>query len=355
MKARIIEGLDGLGALGTAWATLEQNAFLPMQHFIWSQAGAAAFTRDGELRLLVLEEGDDVAAIAPLVQRKERHCLEFLAMEEFFEPTDVLCGRSEAMPALAKALVDLKIPLRLRRLPADSPLPEALAKAFRGRGALVCRPDDGWPWVSLNSKWEEPENQLKAGRRSDFRRAQRKANEMGDVTTDIVTPTLETLPALLEEALKVEAASWKGETGSALALDKKRGTFYHQYAAAACGKGIFRLCFLRIGGETAAMQIAVESGGSLWLLKIGYDNKFARCSPGNLLMRESLRYAAKRGLQSLEFLGAVEPWIRVWTDLERPCVAVRGYPWGWRGGAALATDLAKSITQKILRLEKTTK
>jgi len=226
------------------------------------------------------------------------------------------------------ALVDLKVPLCFRRIPADSPLSEALAKAYRGRGVFVRRPDGGWPGIALDSRWVEPENQLNAGRRSDFRRAVRIASEMGPVSSEIVTPTPSTLRPLLEEAFAVEAAGWKGETKTAMALDPLRGPFYRQYATAACEKGILRLAFLRIGREIAAMQLAVECIGGFWLHKIGFDKRFARCSPGNLLLRETIRDAAMRGLASFEFLGTIEPWVQVWTRQERPCVVLRGYPLG---------------------------
>ncbi len=47
-----------------------------------------------------------------------------------------------------------------------------------------------------------------------------------------------------------------------------------------------RIAFLRIAGRPVAMQIAVERAQRLWLLKIGYDEEYARCSPGQLLMLE---------------------------------------------------------------------
>ena len=66
------------------------------------------------------------------------------------------------------------------------------------------------------------------------------------------------------------------------------------------------------------MQLAVECGERFWLLKIGYDEEFARCSPGVLLMLHTVRYAATRGLKSYELLGRVEPWTRVWARSRVP-------------------------------------
>ncbi|MFI4989047.1 MAG: GNAT family N-acetyltransferase, partial [Alphaproteobacteria bacterium] len=77
-----------------------------------------------------------------------------------------------------------------------------------------------------------------------------------------------------------------------------------------------------------------------WLLKIGFAAEFARCSPGILLTVETIRYAARAGLRSYEFLGEVEPWISAWTPLTHPCVSFRAYPFNARGIAAFLASAA---------------
>jgi CelD/BcsL family acetyltransferase involved in cellulose biosynthesis len=151
------------------------------------------------------------------------------------------------------------------------------------------------------------------------------------------------VPALLEEAYRIEAGSWKGRDGTALQIDKRLGEFYRKYATAMAERGELRVCFLRIGGQPAAMQIAVITGNRFWLLKIGYSDDYAKCSPGILLMVETIRAAASAGLRSYEFLGAAETWIRNWTPLEHACVSFRAYPLTIGGIAALARDAAPAI------------
>ncbi len=349
MKSRIIDGLDDVNAMSAAWGRLEVRATLPMQHFIWARACASSLTREGELRIVVIEDGSEVKAIAPLVHRKGSSCLEMLGVSALYEPTDMIWAEHAALDSLATALVDLKIPLFLRRIPADSPLTQALKQAYRHRGVLISRPESPWSGISFDAGWREPENKFNSKRRAYLRRARRIAEELGTVSSEVLSPTPATLAPLLEEALVIEAASWKRKTGTALALDPVRGDFYRRYAAAACEKGILRLCFLRIGPRAAAMQMAVETGGRFWLLKIGYDEQFATASPGNLLMLETVRYAAQRGLRSIAFLGAMEPWKQQWTHEENPCVVLRGYPLGYRGVTMLAGDLAKSAWHKLGR------
>src|SRR5205807_9829190 len=93
---------------------------------------------------------------------------------------------------------------------------------------------------------------------------------------------------------------------------------------------------------TLFRSLGVESEGRFWLHKIGYDEAFAKCSPGMLLLRDTIRYAASRGLRSYEFLGAAEAWIRPWTDQLRRCVSIRAYPAGATGIAAFIADVLRA-------------
>jgi hypothetical protein len=264
--------------------------------------------------------------------------MECLGVDELYEPTDFPHSDPAALQALVRTLIEFRRPLLLRRVLADSPVLAALQQAFKARGVLVSRPAIGYPWIELDASWLDPETKLSPSRRSSLRRAERRAREIGPIQYEILSPKPSELPGLLARSLQVEAASWKGRNGSALLADTERKRFFDQYTAIASERGILRLCFLNIGGQPAATQIAVESSGGFWLLKVGYDEAFSKCSPGNLLMLGTLRYAASRGLRSYEFLGSAEPWTEMWTDRIRRCVSVRLYPNNLRGAAALASD-----------------
>jgi CelD/BcsL family acetyltransferase involved in cellulose biosynthesis len=95
------------------------------------------------------------------------------------------------------------------------------------------------------------------------------------------------------------------------------------------------------------MQIATEETGRWWLLKIGFDPAWSDCSPGTLLLCETLRHAVRQQLTAYEFLGTVEPWTQVWTLHERECVSVRVYPLGLHGAAALAGDAVEIAGRKV--------
>jgi len=74
----------------------------------------------------------------------------------------------------------------------------------------------------------------------------------------------------------------------------------HRYCAAEARLGRLRICLLRIAGQNAAAQIAIQTPTRFSLLRAGYDEAFARSSPGNLLTRESIRHAALAGIATYE-------------------------------------------------------
>ena len=337
---RIIRDVAALDGLAEAWDALAAPALSPMQQYAWARACAATFTGRRELHVVAVDESAGFA-VAPLVRRRDGlGRVEFLGALELGEPADVIAADDASLALLAEALVRSGHPLLLKRIPAESPLVPALVRAYRGRGLVVHRRLAGFPWIALDASWTCPEERLNAGRRSDLRRARRIADGIGPVHVEVLSPSPADLGRLLREAFAVEAAGWKGRAGTALACDLVRQTFFRRYADAACRRGMLRIGFLRIGSTAVAMHLGVEWGGRFWLLKIGYDEGFSRCSPGSLLMAEMVRRAAGRGLTSYELLGVPEPWTRMWTRLERPCVSLRAYPATGTGAAALAIDLA---------------
>jgi CelD/BcsL family acetyltransferase involved in cellulose biosynthesis len=347
---RVIAEAAGLDELGSAWDDLaRRRAGIPTTGYAWARACATTVAARERLHVVVGWTGSRVGAIAPLLRRRDRfERLELLGVDELREPMDLLADGPAALQRVAGALARERSPLLLRRVPAASSVVPALRRAYRGRGVVVCRADAGSPWIALDSGWARPESRFNAGRRSDLRRARRIAERAGQVCAEVLSPTPAELEPLLGELFRVEATSWKGRAGSALACDPSRQAFYRSYAAAASRAGSLRIARLRIGERTAAMQLAVEHAGSYWLLKIGYDDAFRACSPGTLLMLETVRHAATRGLGTVELLGAVEPWTTVWTRRARPCVSVRAYPAGGQGLLALLSDLA-AIGRRRLR------
>ncbi len=334
---RVTSATD-LSLLETEWRQLATTCGGPIEHYDWALACAETDSRPVEV--VVLSREDAPSAIVPLSIRRFHGARRkaMLGVDEHHEPTDLLCTGPESALKFAQTLAADRWPVQFGRLPSGTFSLDALRQGFCKGYLVVVRPQATYPFIRLSEAWTDPESQLSSRRRSDFRRAQRKAEKAGQITAEILLPEPEQLDRLLDEAFAVEAQSWKGIAGTAMACNPSEAAFCRRYAHAACRQGILRLCFLRIDGQAVAMQVAMVAGGGFWLLKIGYDARFSQCSPGLLLLRESIAYAAQQGLRTFEFLGQSEPWIEVWTSDKRECVSFRAYPYNVRGALALGVD-----------------
>jgi CelD/BcsL family acetyltransferase involved in cellulose biosynthesis len=350
-RALTFESFCGEDKLVSAWRRLEEHSSLPMQSHAFASALADTLLAERDIKVFFVPRGDEIAALLPLCREPGKLARwTMLGAHEVCEPGDALCRNPEAARLLAEAMVADGRALEVDRLPAGSPLIAALRSAMRGKGWVSVRPATPTPTISLDSRWKDPPACFNSGRRSDFRRAARRAGEHGEVTFEILSPEPAEFDALFDEAVGVELRSWKREAGTAIAADRTKESCFRHFFRSACEQGTLRIAFMRIGGRAAAMQMALECLDRFWLFKIGFDEEYERCSPGTLLMLETLGWAAKRDLRAYELLGNVEPWIaHFWTREQHDCVCLRAYPFNPTGAFAFAADAATWLRKRMTR------
>jgi CelD/BcsL family acetyltransferase involved in cellulose biosynthesis len=345
-----LHAATGDGPAADAWDRLEASADWPTQTRLFAATLHRLFP-DRLNIVLAARDGGALGGILPL--SRDRGWLarwHIVGAKETHEPGDALCASPMDARRIARAAARLRRPLMLHRVSARSPLAPALRAAIRGRGWFVVRPAMPCPFITLNEGWRDPEARFNAGRRSDFRRAQRRAETHGVVTFETIAPDARNFDDLFDEAVRVEAAGWKAQAGTALAKDVRQEAIFRAFFRAAMAQDAVRISFMRIDGRAMAMQMALLWQGRYWLFKIGHDEAFNACSPGNLLMLHALGWAARQGLSTFEFLGVAEPWITsLWTREQHDCVQLRTYPYGLRGGIALASDSLTWLLQRLRR------
>jgi CelD/BcsL family acetyltransferase involved in cellulose biosynthesis len=332
-----------LEPLAPSWNRLAAPSGNPLLRHEWHLACARAFCPPGEVAVVLVKRSDEIVAIAPLMQLRPGGLegFEFLGSDALSEPCELLYKDAEALEHLLRALINLGRPVLLSRLAYDPGQVTDLRRRCRPGAIAVVRACAGSPWLPLRDTWWRFESNLPGRQRSRLRRAMRRAQAEGSVEVETERPSPGDVPGRLAEIFRIEAAGWKGRSGTAVGCDERLKRFFTEYAGAAAELGMLRLNLLRIGGRSAAFQLAIEHARRWWLLKIGYDEAWSRCSPGILLTHRSIRAAYERGLEAYEFLGSDEAWVHTWRPEVRTHVSIRLYPVAARCLLGVARQLCR--------------
>jgi hypothetical protein len=167
-----------------------------------------------------------------------------------------------------------------------------------------------------------------AGRhRKELRRQRRRLGELGKLEFCVLSPPSapapgkpvnnEELESWLGEFMVLEASGWKGRQGTALGSRIPDALFFLEMARACYAAGRLTASAVRLDGKALVMQILLRSGGGAFAFKIGYDEDFARFSPGVLLELDLIeRVANQRFVAWIDSAAARNhPMInRLWTE-----------------------------------------
>jgi hypothetical protein len=114
--------------------------------------------------------------------------------------------------------------------------------------------------------------------------------------------------------MHVEASGWKGKNGrkSAIELHPELTNFYTQLANSLGASGNCEISLLKVDGDFVAGQFGLIVGDVIYILKIGYDERFRRLSPGNLLTAHTIyRLHAEGVIREINFVTDVK-WHSFW-------------------------------------------
>jgi CelD/BcsL family acetyltransferase involved in cellulose biosynthesis/SAM-dependent methyltransferase len=347
----IVRSAAGLEALRPEWERLAGTAAEPMQTFAWTSAAARTLHAGVGLHVVAVRRGAALAGVAPLVEvaRDGRRSVEFAGSFHLYEPVRLLADSDEARELLCRAIAALHLPMLLQRLD-PGPWTKSLRAAASGRAAVLEVPSKPCLRVALGADLAFEAAKLSPARAALLRRKRRQLEKLGAVTLESIEPAPADVERVLRAAFEVEARSWKGAAGSAVLKQPAMFEFFCELGRHYAATGALLVRRLRVGAEIAAVHVAVIQNQSCFELKIGFDEQFARQSPGVLLTLDCLRDDARRGLRSHEFLGSAAEWQQPFATAERPLRNLALYPYNVAGLAALARDGARLAARRGLRV-----
>lgn len=126
-----------------------------------------------------------------------------------------------------------------------------------------------------------------ASARKEWRRQRRRLGELGRLELRRLAPG-DPVEAWVEPFLALEAGGWKGEGGTALASDPRDAAYFRAVCGAAHARGRLHMLGLFLDGAAVALQCNLLAPGGDFALKVAYDERFARFSPGALLELDNI-------------------------------------------------------------------
>ncbi|MCC6832415.1 MAG: GNAT family N-acetyltransferase [Thermoleophilia bacterium] len=169
------------------------------------------------------------------------------------------------------------------------------------------------PVVDTAGAWDDYWASRSRNLRHNVERCARRAREAGELVFEVHDAFEDgRLDALLQDGFAVEASGWKGAEGTAILADPRTRTYYTELAAWAAGEGWLRLAFVRLDGVAIAFCFGIEAHGVHYALKVGYEDRMKKLSPGMLLMRGLIQRSFETGLRSFDFAGHDAAWKSAW-------------------------------------------
>lgn len=315
----------------------------------WVCAWWRAFAAEGdELVLWYLRRDGRITALLPLVRRG--HTL-LPALNYHTPQSSLLAEDNAAAEALVCALLLAGHATEVTFAALDSLGVDVDICRWAGAKAghaLVTLPHERACYLTLDAGWDVYETRLGRDTRGDVRRRRRRLQEHGSVSFTVHTGG-DNLERLLDTAFVLESSGWKLQSHSAIRSDARVERFYTEIARWAALEDMLRLCFLRVDGTPIAMQFNLEHRGVWYLLKCGYDARFAHGSPGKVMQHDCIRHCFAAGIKCIEFCGDEDPHKMRWSPQSRELQRLHFFPASLPGRIAQLRTAARPWLKQLYR------
>jgi len=171
--------------------------------------------------------------------------------------------------------------------------------------------------------------------RSNLKKQRNRLHQDGLATRLQISRAEADMGVAVSDYGRLESAGWKAAGGTAVDGKNLQGHFYRLLLEAFARQGAASVYRYWIGDRLAAMDLCIEGGGCLVVLKTAYDENLGaslgrQFSPALLMREEACRALFdQRRLARIEFYGRVMDWHLRWSDDIRTLYHLNAYRWSW--------------------------
>jgi len=328
LAAELVRTDAGLQALRPDWEALWRRASdaLPFQSPFWLLPWWRRFGT-GMPRMAVLRDGDGhLLGLLPLYLLPEGATRKLLPIGAGITDCHDALLSPDAPPDAAATL------LRTALAGSDDAAQCDLIELPPGAALREAIPPPGWraswmdgppcPVLALPGAGTGLRGAVPARTLRKLRMNRHRAERIGGWTVE--TAESDTLPALLDELVRLHTRRWEGRGEAGVLADPDVLAFHRDAAPGLLEAGLLRLRALRLQGRVAAAIHALLAGPDRILFYLsGFDAAWARESPGTILLGEMLEEAVREGRREAHFLRGGEAYKYAWGAADRMNAACR--------------------------------
>jgi hypothetical protein len=312
------------GQLAPTWNALNDGAgSLPFLHSRFILPLCEVFG-DRNLKLALCESAQGPLAMG-IVTRKG------FAQWETFQPSQLPLGAwvmrpdqdfEHLLPALVKSLPGMALAIGVTQ--QDPSCVRRPAESARLHTLDYIRT----AWVPITGSFDDYWAMRGKNLRHNMKRQRAKLEQDGITTSlEILTRPEDVGPAI-EDYGRMESGGWKAAGGTAIHPDNAQGRFYRNMLEAFCRAGEGRIYRYRFGARVVAVDLCIEGGGAVVILKTTYDESIKTISPTFLMRQEAFRKLfEERRVERIEFFGKLMEWHTKWSDDVRTMFHINYYLW----------------------------
>lgn len=359
VQVRRIEDAGDLATDARAWNRLaERQAHpLPFNTYAWVSALVEHRVRPGA-RWVCLQawRGSELIGVLPLIHGQRRRLgipgtVAATPADDQTQFLDLIAApgeEAEAIPALVGAAIDSLPGCLLVEFPM---LREDSATLLH-----ATTPDRAWrasrspagtgAYLPIGGEFPAYRASLSRNFRSNLNKAANKLARADGVAYRFHRATGED-EGDLDAFMAAEAASWKGDAGTAILCSEALVRFYRTLTRRLAEAGWLEWQSLHVGGRVIASNLAVMMGSRMIIWKLGYDAHSSRLSPGSLLMERVIERSHEDGVTEIDLLTEY-PWYDNWRMARRSYEFLQVFPRSMRASLVtyaphLAGRLARAV------------
>lgn len=326
MEIKVIRDMGEFIRLKPVWDALLERCPDNMIYLTheWMQVYWETLDLEKERRMsvLVVYDGDTPVAIAPFVilteRRLGRRCrvIRLLGYDGMRSHLILTEKPDEAVQTILgflyrnRRIWDL---VELNNLPTDSPNTGLLIEGLkRSKLPFGYAPRRFSPYIPLEGGWDSYLASKSKSFRKEIRYKRRRAEREYRVEVRRIV-RVENIDLLMDKIVEVDARSWRYKTGAAIALNPDVRKALYRMTQIANERGWLYVGLLEFDGRPVAYEYKLAYNGTVYGLRIGYDEEYKKFSPGLILRSFMLQSAFQDGMHEFDLAGHNDPYKARWT------------------------------------------